>query len=281
VSGTLVDMTTVLITGATSGLGRLLAQRLAADGAHVLVHGRDRFRREQLVDELRAAGGHADPYGADLASLAEVAALADAVAADHPELDVLINNAGVGFGEPGSGRELSVDGHELRFAVNYLAPVLLARRLLPTLRANPGSRVINVGSAGQADLYLDDPDFSRGYDGTLAYRRSKLALAMATIDLAVELTVDGADHPTVNVLHPETFMDTTMVIDSGVTPTSSVATGADNVLALLNGPAAQGVTGRYYDRARPAQPLAQARDENVRRRLRELTDHLLAAVAPG
>ena len=278
-------MSTVLITGATGGLGRPLAARLAAEGATVLVHGRDQHNREQFVDELRARGGRAQAYGGDLAVLAEVVELAERVAVGHPELDVLVNNAGVGFGAPGAGRELTPDGNELRFAVNYLAPVLLTRRLLDTLRGNPGARIVNVGSIGQADLDLTDPQFERDYDGTLAYRRSKLALVMFTIDLADELSgppgaarpADGVAPPvpTVNVLHPETLMDTTMVRDAAIAPRSSVSDGVANVLALLHGPAASGVTGQYFDRTRHAEPLAQASDEGVRAELRALTEQLL------
>jgi NAD(P)-dependent dehydrogenase (short-subunit alcohol dehydrogenase family) len=278
-------MTTVLITGATGGLGRPLAASLTAEGATVLVHGRDQGNREQLVHALRAQGGRAQAYGGDLAVLADVAELAERVAAEHPELDVLVNNAGVGFGAPGAARELTRDGNELRFAVNYLAPVLLTRRLLDTLGGNPGARIVNVGSIGQADLDLTDPQSERDYDGTLAYRRSKLALVMFTIDLADELAgrpdaarpTDGAAPPvpTVNVLHPETLMDTTMVRDAEIAPRSSVSDGVANVLALLHGPAASGVTGQYFDRDRHAEPLAQARDQSVRAELRALTDQLL------
>lgn len=129
-------MPTVLITGATSGLGRHIAFELVRSGYVVLAHGRDRGRTDRLVAELRAEGGEAHGFVADLASLARVRRLAEEVAAAHPRLDVLVNNAGVGAGPRGAGREVSADGHELRLAVNYLAPVALTRALLPTLRAS-------------------------------------------------------------------------------------------------------------------------------------------------
>ena len=106
----------ILITGATDGLGRHLARELTASGAAVLVHGRNRSKGRSLVEEIDAEAF----YHADFAVLEEVRGLADDVVRDHDGLDVLINNAGIGFGSPGSGRELSRDGHELRFQVNYL-----------------------------------------------------------------------------------------------------------------------------------------------------------------
>jgi NAD(P)-dependent dehydrogenase (short-subunit alcohol dehydrogenase family) len=262
-------MSTVLITGATSGLGRYLAFELVRSGHLVLVHGRDPGRTGRLVDELRTEGT-AEGFVADLASLAQVRELGDRVAAAHPRLDVLINNAGVGGGSRGSGRELSVDGHELRLAVNYLAPVALTRALLPALRAGAPSRIVNVGSAGQEPLDFDDPELTRGYSGVSAYCRSKFALAAHTFTLAEELTGTGVS---VNVLHPATYMDTAMVREGGITPWNSVADGAPGVLAL----AARDLgTGGYFDGTVPSRAHEAAYDPELRKRLAVVTDQLLA-----
>ncbi|MEU3851548.1 SDR family NAD(P)-dependent oxidoreductase [Streptomyces sp. NPDC029554] len=263
-------MSTLLITGATSGLGRYAAVELVRAGHVVLVHGRDAERTERLAAELRAEGD-AEAFVADLASLAQVRELAAHVADAHPELDVLVNNAGVGFGVPGAGRELSADGHELRLAVNYLAPVVLTRALLPVLRANAPARIVNVGSAGQEPLVFEDPEFGRGYDGTAAYRRSKFALAAHTFALAEELAGTGV---TVNVLHPATFMDTAMVREADVTPWNTVADGAAALLALATRDAG---TGRYFDGTRPARAHEAAYDPRVRARLAAVTDQLVRA----
>ncbi len=202
----------VLITGATSGLGRYLARELASSGWRVLAHGRDPVRVADLSAEL---GGGARGYVADLALLGDVRELAALVRAEVPRLDVLVNNAGIGFGAPGEGRQVSADGHELRFAVNYLAPVLLTRLLMPLLTASAPSRVVNVGSLGQVAFDPADAEFEHGYNGVDAYRRSKLALAAFTFDLAGQL---DAARVTVNCLHPATFMDTAMVAQGGITP---------------------------------------------------------------
>ena len=262
-------MSTILITGATSGLGRYVAFELVRAGHVVLAHGRDRGRTESLVAELRLEG-EAEGFVADLASLAEVRDLGARVAEAHPELDVLINNAGVGAGSPGSGRELSADGHELRLAVNYLAPVALTRALLPTLRANPPARIVNVGSVGQEPVDFNDPEFTRGHTGFAAYRRAKFALAAHTFALAEELTGTGV---TVNVLHPATFMDTAMVREGGVAPWSTVADGAPGVLAL----ATQDVgSGGYFDGTSPARAHEGTYDREVQKGLALITDQLLA-----
>ncbi|ANS69353.1 retinol dehydrogenase [Streptomyces lincolnensis] len=262
-------MSTILITGATSGLGRYLAFELVRAGHLVLAHGRDTARTERLVEELRTEGT-AEGFVADLASLARVRELGARVAEAHPDLDVLINNAGVGSGTPGSGREVSADGHELRLAVNYLAPVVLSRALLPTLRARPSARIVNVGSAGQEPLDFDDPELTRGYAGVSAYRRAKFALAAHTFTLAEELRDTGVS---VNVLHPATYMDTAMVREGGVSPWSTVADGAPGVLALAT---RETGSGGYFDGTRRARAHEGTYDPEVRKRLSTVTDQLLA-----
>ena len=128
-----IENKTVLVTGSTDGVGRLVARRLADQGARVLIHGRDRMRSEQLLNEIRAADrGSAAFLPADFSSLAEVRRLADTVRQECDRLDILINNAGIGSGGFCGKRETSQDGHELRFAVNYLAGFLLTRFCCPS-----------------------------------------------------------------------------------------------------------------------------------------------------
>jgi NAD(P)-dependent dehydrogenase (short-subunit alcohol dehydrogenase family) len=262
-------MSTILITGATSGLGRYIAFELVRSGHVVLAHGRDPARTERLVDELRTEG---EAYGhvADLSSLARVRELGARVAEAHPRLDVLVNNAGMGAGGQGAGREVSADGHELRLAVNYLAPVTLTRALLPALRANAPARIVNVGSAGQEPVAFDDPELTRGYNGVSAYCRSKFALAAYTFSLAEELEGSGV---AVNVLHPATYMDTAMVRESGISPWNTVADGAPGVLALATRDLG---SGRYFDGTRAARAHEGTYDPEMRKRLAAVTEQLLA-----
>lgn len=265
---------TALITGATSGVGRAVAERLGRQGWLVLAHGRDRERGGEVVSAIEAAGGRARFYRADLSSLDEVRRLAETVAGDHPLLPLLINNAGIGFGPRGSGREESPDGFELRLAVNYLAPFLLTRLLLPNVLAAAPARIVNVASIGQLDLDFDDLQMQRRYSGIDAYRRSKLALIMFTFDLAGELKDRNV---TVNALHPATFMDTFMVREAGGTPMSTVAEGADAIVNLAISDAMRGRTGEYFDGLKPARALAQAYDDEARDRLRRISADLTAA----
>jgi NAD(P)-dependent dehydrogenase (short-subunit alcohol dehydrogenase family) len=261
----------VLITGATSGLGRYLARELAGSGWQVLAHGRDPGRVADLSAEL---AGDARGYVADLASLGDVRELAALVRAEVPRLDVLVNNAAVGFGAPGEGRQVSADGHELRFAVNYLAPVLLTRLLVPLLTASAPSRILNVASLGQVGFDPADAEFEHGYQGVEAYRRSKLALAAFTFDLAGELE---AAKVTVNCSHPATYMNTAMVTDSGITPVSTLEQGGEATMRLITDPALDEVTGQFFDGLKTSRARPEAYDPQFRAELRAVTDRMLGA----
>jgi NAD(P)-dependent dehydrogenase (short-subunit alcohol dehydrogenase family) len=259
---------TVLITGATDGLGRALATRAHDDGWTVLAHGRSAEKLATLAGELPGVR----TFRADLASLAEAAELAQAVQDATDRLDVLVSNAGIGFTEPGGGERLeSADGHELRFAVNYLAGYALIRRLLPLLRASAPARIVQVTSAGQEPIDFDDVMLHRGYDGVRAYRQSKLAQVMFTFDLAEELDGSGV---TATTLHPATYMATSMVRDAGIEPVSSVEQGLEATWRLVADPALDGVTGVYFNGTHEARPDDQAFDPDARRALRELSERL-------
>ena len=204
-----LESQTVLITGSTDGVGRLVARRLADQGARVLVHGRDRLRGQRLVDDIEAAGhGSAAFLAADFSSLAEVRRLAGAVGQECERLDILINNAGIGSGGSTGDRQVSQDGYELRFAVNYLAGILITRMLLPLIVLSKAARIVNVSSLGQHPIDFDDVMLTRGYSGSRAYAQSKLAQIMFTFDLARELDPAAV---MANCLHPATYMATTMV----------------------------------------------------------------------
>ncbi len=264
-----MDGKTVLVTGSTDGVGRYVAAKLASAGARVLIHGRDSERARALVDEIKRAGrGEAVFYQADLSSLSGVRRLADAVLAGHKRLDLFISNAGIGSRTLGAERRTSADGHELRFAVNYLSGFLLAYLLLPLLKASAPSRIVNVASLGQHPLDFDDVMLTRGYDGTRAYAQSKLAQIMFTIDLARELKGSGV---TVNALHPATYMNTTMVRDGGITPVSTIEQGGEAILHLAVGDDVAGKSGLFFNGMREAQANPQAYDEAARRRLRALS----------
>jgi NAD(P)-dependent dehydrogenase (short-subunit alcohol dehydrogenase family) len=264
-----LDGKTILVTGSTDGVGRYVAAKLAAAGARVLVHGRDRERAQSLIAQIERQGrGGAVFYQADLSSLAGTRQLADAVISDHRRLDILISNAGIGSRPGGGARQLSADGFELRFAVNYLSGFLLARLLLPLLEANAPSRIVNVASLGQHPLDFDDVMLTRSYADNRAYAQSKLAQIMFTIDLAEELEGSGV---TVNALHPATYMNTTMVRQAGYAPMSTVEEGGEAILHLAVGDDMAGRSGLYFIGMQQAQANPQAYDAQARARLRALS----------
>ncbi len=180
-----------LVTGATDGIGRALAQALAATGAGVILHGRNAEKLAAALAEARAASGNDDLHTVqgDFASLADVARMADDVATRFPALNVLINNAG----HLTDHRQESADGFELTFAVNYLAPCLLTRKLLPTLRANAPARIVNVASTamGGGLVDFDNLQLERGFDGWQAYANSKLMNILFSNVLAERLAGSG------------------------------------------------------------------------------------------
>jgi NAD(P)-dependent dehydrogenase (short-subunit alcohol dehydrogenase family) len=266
---------TILITGSTDGVGRYVAERLAAQGWRVIVHGRDRTRGEEVVDRITREGGEARFLAADLSSLDEVRSLAEAVQRDGDRLDALINNAGIGTS--GARRELSADGFELRFAVNYLAGFLLTRLLLPMLEKGKSTRIVNVSSAGQQPIDFSDVMLTHGYSGVRAYCQSKLAQILFTIDLAKEL---AGQNIAVNCLHPATYMDTTMVRLSGVRPISTVEQGGAAILQLVESPALAERSGRYFNGMNESRANPQAYDEDARRRLRALSFELVGLADP-
>ncbi|MCC7125113.1 MAG: SDR family NAD(P)-dependent oxidoreductase [Acidobacteria bacterium] len=253
----------VLITGSTDGLGREVARRTAARGAHVIVHGRNQERGKAVVDEITKDGaGTARFYAADFALLDDVRTFAAAIRRDYDRIDVLVNNAGVLLRD----RQVSRDGHELQFAVNYLAGFLLTRTLLPIIGVNSPARIINVSSLAQSPIDFDDVMLERPGRAAQGYGQSKLAQILFTMDLATELK----DRPIiVTALHPATMMDTTMVRQSGMPSRSTVDEGATALMQQIAGATVE--SGRFYNGLNPARPNAQAEDVTARAKLRELS----------
>jgi len=260
---------TILVTGATDGLGKRVASALAGRGATVLLHGRSRERLEATIEQIREQTGNEKLrcYLADLSSLRAVRDLAERILSDEERLDVLVNNAGIISRE----REESEDGYELTFAVNYLSHFLLTGLLLPMLRASAPARIVNVASAGQSPINFDDPMLERGYDAMGAYTRSKLAQVMFTMELAGRLQGTGV---TVNALHPASLMDTKMIRGTFGYTMSTVEEGVEAVVRLAASPELEGVTGRYFDGTREARANRQTYDAEARRRLWALSEEL-------
>ena len=265
-----VDMTgkTALVTGSTSGLGEVVARRLGALGAEVIVHGLDEKRGQAIATEITRQGpGRAVFYPGNLGSLKEVDALATRVRSAHPKLHLLINNAGI-YGAADQPRRLSVDGHEQIFAVNYLSHFKLTRELLPAIEAAVPARIVNVASVGQRPIAFEDVMMEKNFSTNAAYSQSKLAQILFTVTLAEKL---DAGKVIVNAVHPATLMNTPMVEGMGRPPMSSVEDGANAVMQLAVSGAMAGQTGLYFNQLNEAKANAQAYDAAARQRLWDLS----------
>jgi NAD(P)-dependent dehydrogenase (short-subunit alcohol dehydrogenase family) len=261
---------TVLITGSTDGLGQALARSLAEEGAHVIVHGRNAERGQALVEEITQSGkGSASFYAADFGSIETVRAFADTIAASYPEIDLLINNAGILV--PGTQpRRASADGHELQFAVNYLPGWILVNRLRPNLAAAAPSRVVNVSSIAANAIEFDDVMLEQPGATARGYGQSKLAQVLMTVELAPAFAEQGI---TMISLHPATLMNTGMVEDLGMRPQATVEEGRDHVLSLVKAPTLE--AGAFYVGGRAVPPNnPQPQDPEARRRLVALSEEL-------
>lgn len=271
---------TVFITGATDGLGRALADRLAAEGYRLILSGRSPERLAAAASQI--AEQHAvstpDIVLADLSSLREVRELSTKVTDLTDHLDAFVSNAGIG---PGTVREVSVDGHELRFAVNYLAGFDLTLRLLPLLRAADAGRIINVASLGQSPIDWDDVMIERNYSGFRAYGQSKLAQITSGFTLAERLGTAGISGVTVNSLHPSTLMPTKLVMQDYGSVVDTLEAGEAATRRLVTDPDLARVTGAFFDRLRIAEPDASSREPEVQRRLWELSLELTGAPGLG
>jgi NAD(P)-dependent dehydrogenase (short-subunit alcohol dehydrogenase family) len=264
----------VLITGATDGLGRATSLALVRAGCELIVHGRSAERVETIRQEALSAGAPGvTSVVADLALLRDVRRMLAAVQNRGEPPGVVVNNAGVGFGDAaGGGRVVSGDGIELRLAVNYLAPMVLTYGLLPILAEHAGSRVVQVASIGQHPLDLADLESREGFDLLTAYRRSKLALIAGSLDLADRVNPSMV---TINCVHPATYMPAKMVVREGVAAASTVDDGLAAVVRLVVGTGLTGRTGLCFEGLSEASPHAQAHDPAARQTLRAWTDRFV------
>jgi len=271
----------VVMTGATSGIGRIAAGQLAAQGARLVLVARDQVRADATLAQLRERGSKAHrAHIADLSRLADMKRVGAEIAASEPRIDVLINNAGNVFGK----RELTGDGLERTFATNHVAYFLLTQALRERLIAAAPARIVMTASAAHKgrSLDFDDLQFAKGYRPQSAYGRSKLCNILFTRELARRLAGTGV---TANCLHPG-FVRTNLgqrgggvfggLVRLAMLFAGSPERGARTIVYLAGSPEVAQVSGGYFADCRPATPSAQAQDDSVAARLWNETERLAA-----
>ena len=281
---------TILISGATNGIGKVSALELAKMGAQIVIIGRNKARTDETLREIQSASGNKDVHAliADLSSMAEVRRVAADFKKQYSRLDVLLNNAGAVF----QSRQETVDGYEMTFALNHLSYFLLTHELLDLLKASAPSRIVNVASDAHTAGTLDFNDLqlktsSYGVGGMKAYSQSKLMNVMFTYELARRLAGTGV---TANVLHPG-FVNTgfgknnrgLMQIVMGVVTLFAlkVEDGAKTSVYLASSPEVAGVTGKYFDKCKPKQTSPASYDEAAQKRLWEISEQLTGIATPA
>jgi NAD(P)-dependent dehydrogenase (short-subunit alcohol dehydrogenase family) len=271
--GCIVKGKIVLITGATSGIGKVTAIGLARKGATIVFTSRDEGRGKAARDEIaRQSGSEAVEFMmCDLASFRSIRSFAESFKAGYDRLNVLVNNAGVWD----FTRRESADGIENVFATNYLAPFLLTNLLLDLLKGSKPARILNVSSGlHRGTIHFNDIEFKKSFSGAAAYSQSKLALILFTRLLAEQLKGTGV---TVNVLHPG-FISTNLGRDAGFFFGSSFRffgrspeKGAETTMFLASAPEIETVTGEYFSNSKIARSSRQSHDMEMARRLWDLS----------
>lgn len=279
---TTTDMTgrTCVVTGGSAGIGKATAAALAGMGANVVILARQGRRLEAAVSEIRsrAVGGTVESVNGDLESFESVRDAADTIGAGHPQLHVLVNNAGIWLPE----RRETGDGVEASLQVNYLSHFLLTQLLLDNLRAGAPSRIVNVASTHRGvKLDFDDLMMEGKYSPVGSMARTKLAMVLFTKALAKELSGTGI---TVNSLHPgvtKTELSSAMPWFLRVTQRFAAPPekGAATSVFLASSPEVEGVSGQFFIKCRPARTTGQANDPAVERQLWE-TSRKLCGLAP-
>lgn len=240
---------TILITGATDGIGLLTAQKLAGDGHRVLLHGRSETKLAKAAEHV---GGASETFQADLSVMADVEALADAVLAKHDRLDVLINNAGI-LKSPDTKTQA---GRDIRFDVNTIAPYILTQRLLPIIPAD--GRIVNLSSAAQAPVDVAAMTAFRPMGDMDAYAQSKLAITIWSAEMAKA----HPEGPVVVAVNPGSLLASKMVKEGFGVAGNDLSIGADILVRAALSPEFADASGKYFDNdsGRFAAPHAAASD---------------------
>jgi len=233
-------MKTIFITGSTDGIGKLAAIQLAKDGHQIYIHGRNNEKLNQVVAEIKQLTNNQNIKGlvADFSDLSAIQSMAKDMNEDLTKIDVLINNAGVFKSENPTNK----DGHDLRYVVNYFAPFVLTRDLLPLLQKGTNPRLINLSSAAQSPIDYDVIEGKKQAPQQATYAQSKLALTMWSFHLSKTL-----QNIAVIAVNPGSLLNTNMVREAYGHSWSSADKGAQILYDLAVGDEHEGINGKYFD----------------------------------
>lgn len=265
---------TILITGSTDGIGLEAAKMLASTDHRILVHGRSIEKVERVIVLLKGLDSqvNVDGYVADLSSMAQVRAMAEAIIAKNEVIDVLINNAGVFMAE----NTTTSEGLELRFAVNTIAPYLLTKLLMPVLSEE--ARIVNLSSAAQSPVDIEAIATVKRMSNDQAYAQSKLAITMWSIEMAARFKAQGKKQIVVAV-NPKSFLGSKMVKQAYGSDGHDIRIGGDILCRAALSDEFEDASGKYFDndQGRFAMPHPDAMDEQIRIKLVKCLDEIIGA----
>jgi len=261
---------TILVTGATDGIGKQTAKELASSNYHVIIHGRADGRVKATLDEIKKESNNEDVegYAADFSSLKEVSNLADLLNKTYEKLDVLINNAGIFQNK----KEETADRYEKTFQVNHLAPFLLTNKILNLLEKSEKPRIVNVASMIHATaIDFDNLQGEQSFDGSSAYSLSKLCNILFTYKLAEKLE---SSEIMVNCLHPG-VINTKLLMNNFGNIGNSVKEGAENLLYVATYPGIENVSGKYFVNKMPQSSAQVSYEKNKQDKLWEISQNMV------
>jgi len=270
----------VIVTGATSGIGEVAARGLAAMGANIVIVSRSEAKTSMLAEQIRLAGGQAQPFNADLSSMNEVRRVAREIHASYDHIDVLLNNVGAFF----TSHQYSVDGLEMTFALNHVSYFLLTQQLMDLIRLGEQPRIVNVASAAHFGGHIDfnNLQLDKGFNGWRAYNNSKLMNVLFTYELSRRLAGSGI---TANVLHPG-FVATNFGKSNGgifkpifgmiYAGALTSEEGAQTSIYLASSSEVDGISGKYFVNSQPAKSSEESYSNTAAARLWDVSTELIA-----
>lgn len=262
-------MKKIMITGATDGLGAALAEKLASEGNYLILHGRNESKLNNYVDKLtgKYSNSYIKSYVSDFASMNSIKKMCNEIIENESALDIIVNNAGLGVEDI---KRVSDDNVEMLFQVNFLSNYIIINKLHKLLESSQDPRIINVASAGQANINFDDVMLEEDWSGMQSYGQSKVAQIMLAMEYGEKLKSKGIN---VNALHPASMMPTKIVTHM-FTPMSSICDGVNSLMYQIKEDYLRNVSGKYFFETSESAAIEQVYDTSSRKKLIKIAEDL-------